>query len=77
MQTLAKELYMLGLLAAFFIIWYLSSKDDRLLNLIVSLPGIFAGTFEMLWRRTSKLEKRIIALENRLRMLGHESDRSF
>jgi hypothetical protein len=62
----AKELYMFGLLVAFFVIWYIGPKEDRLLNLVVGLPGIFAGSFEMLWRRISKLEAKIIDLENRL-----------
>ena len=62
-------IYMFGVFSVVVFVWFANS-DDRLLNVTWSLPGLFAGTFTVLWNIITKLERKIVRLEKEIQRLN-------
>ena len=63
-NRLTPTLHLVGVFFVFFFTWYIGT-EERLTGLFWALPGVFVGTFAMLWNAISKLERRLARLERR------------
>lgn len=65
MSKLTPTLYLIGVFFVFLFAWYVG-PEERLVNLAWALPGLFVGTFAVLWGAMVRLERKIAVLERQI-----------
>ena len=68
MSRLTPMIYMASVLVVFLIVWFIF-PEQRLVNLVVALPGLLVSTFEVLWRELARLRNNLSRLERRIEAL--------
>jgi len=68
MSKLTPSIYFLGVFFVVLVVWFIG-PEERMMNITWSLPGLFVGTFTVLWNAMAKLERRISRLESEIQEL--------